>query len=103
VAGLYNRLSFLGARIITVAEGEVGELHVGLKGAMNALYLKDLAQKTRRGLAARVRAGRSASGLCYGYAVVHEAGRDGPVRGGRRIVPAEAEVVRRIFAEFAAG
>ena len=103
VAALYKRLSFLGVRIVTVAEGEIGELHVGLKGAMNALYLKDLAQKTRRGLAGRVRAGRSAGGLCYGYEVVHEPGRDGPVRGGRRIVAGEAAIVHRIFTQFADG
>jgi len=35
-------------KIVTVSEGEVGDLHIGLKGAMNALYLKDLADKTRR-------------------------------------------------------
>jgi len=35
------------------------ELHVGFKGTMNALYLKDLAQKTRRGLEGRVRQGKS--------------------------------------------
>jgi hypothetical protein len=34
---------------------------------MNALYLKDLAQKTRRGLEGPVRQGRSGGGLCYGY------------------------------------
>jgi DNA invertase Pin-like site-specific DNA recombinase len=50
VAGLYKRLSFAGVRIVTIAEDEVTDLHVGLKGPMNALYLKDLAQKTRRGL-----------------------------------------------------
>ena len=50
VAALYKRLSFPGIRLITAAEGEINELHVGLKGTMNALFLKDLAQKTRRGL-----------------------------------------------------
>jgi site-specific DNA recombinase len=49
VAALYKRLSFAGIRIVTLAEGEISELHVGLKGTMNALFLKDLAQKTRRG------------------------------------------------------
>ena len=49
VAGLYKRLSFSCIKIITLAEGEISELHVGLKGTMNALYLKDLAQKTRQG------------------------------------------------------
>jgi site-specific DNA recombinase len=103
VAALFKRLGFWGVRLVTVAEGEIGDLHVGLKGAMNALYLKDLAQKTRRGLEGRVRAGRSAGGLCYGYAVVRELAADGPVRGKRAIVPAEAAVVRRIFTEFAGG
>jgi DNA invertase Pin-like site-specific DNA recombinase len=50
VAALYKRLSFAGIRIVTLAEGEITELHVGLKGTMNALFLKDLAQKTHRGL-----------------------------------------------------
>ena len=35
-------------------EGIVNELHIGLKGTMNALYLKDLADKTRRGMIAAV-------------------------------------------------
>jgi site-specific DNA recombinase len=36
VAALYKRLSFAGIRIVTLAEGEISELHVGLKGTMNA-------------------------------------------------------------------
>jgi DNA invertase Pin-like site-specific DNA recombinase len=104
VAALYKRLGFLGIGIVTLAEGEISELHVGLKGTMNALYLKDLAQKTRRGLEGRVRQGRSGGGLCYGYAVVRETDvRGEPVRGGRAINEAEAAVVRRIFERFAAG
>ncbi len=55
IAGLYKQLSFAGIKLFTLAEGEINELHVGLKGTMNALYLKDLAQKTRRGLEGRVR------------------------------------------------
>ena len=104
VAGIFKRLRFLGIAIHTLAEGEITELHVGLKGTMNALYLKDLAQKTRRGLEGRVRAGRSAGGLCYGYRVAKRTGADGErVRGHREIDAAEAAIVRRIFAEFAAG
>jgi DNA invertase Pin-like site-specific DNA recombinase len=41
VAGLFKRTQFAGVRIITLAEGEISELHVGLKGTMNALFLKD--------------------------------------------------------------
>ena len=37
---------------------------------MNALFLKDLADKTRRGLRGRVEAGKSGGGNSYGYDVV---------------------------------
>ena len=60
IAALYKALSFAGIRLITLAEGEINELHVGLKGTMNALFLKDLAAKTHRGLRGRVEQGRSA-------------------------------------------
>ena len=70
VATLFKHLSYLGVRLWTVAEQQITELHVGLKGTMNALYLKDLAQKTRRGLEGRVRSGMSGGGICYGYDLV---------------------------------
>jgi DNA invertase Pin-like site-specific DNA recombinase len=43
VATLFKYLRFAGVTIVTLAEGEISELHVGLKGTMNALFLKDLA------------------------------------------------------------
>jgi site-specific DNA recombinase len=36
VATLFKHLRFAGVPIITLAEGEISELHVGLKGTMNA-------------------------------------------------------------------
>ena len=89
---------------MTLAEGEISELHVGLKGTMNALFLKDLAAKTHRGLHGRVEQGRSAGGISYGYRIrrEHDAGGE-TVHGGREIDEAEAAVVRRIFAAFADG
>ncbi len=104
VAALFKRLRFAGVRIVTLAEGEISELHVGLKGTMNALFLKDLADKTRRGLRGRVEAGQSAGGRAFGYAVVRQLDASGePVRGKRAIDTAEAPVARRIFARFADG
>ena len=104
VAGVYKRLRFADVRMMTLAEGEINELHVGLKGTMNALFLTDLANKTRRGLRGRVEAGRSGGGLTYGYDVVRTPRPDGTVEAGeRRINDAEAKVVRRIFCEYAAG
>ena len=104
VATIYKQLSFAGVRIITPAEGEISELHVGLKGTMNQLFLKDLADKTRRGLRGRVEAGRSGGGNSYGYDVVRRLGGDGePVTGERAINEQEADIIRRVFREFADG
>ena len=104
IAGLYKQLSFAGIKIVTLAEGEISELHVGLKGTMNALYLKDLAQKTWRGLEGRVRQGRSGGGLCFGYDVVREMDERGEfVFGGRKVNDEEAAIVCRVFKEYSAG
>ena len=104
IAGLYKRMRFAGVQIITLSEGEISELHIGLKGTMGALYLKDLADKTRRGLRGRVENGKSGGGNAYGYDVVKQIGKDGePVRGDRKINEFEAGIVRRIFNEYASG
>lgn len=104
VATLFKHLKFAGVKIVTLAEGEISELHVGLKGTMNALFLKDLAQKTHRGIRGRVEDGKSGGGLCYGYKVIKKLdARGDPIRGDREIDPNEANVVRRIFKDFAAG
>jgi DNA invertase Pin-like site-specific DNA recombinase len=44
-AGLFKRLTFAGVNITTLAEGDITHLHIGFKGTMNALFLKDLAEK----------------------------------------------------------
>ena len=104
VAALYKRLRFAGVRIVTLAEGEVSELHVGLKGTMNALFLRDLAAKTHRGLRGRVEAGLSGGGNAYGYQVVRRIGQDGTaVTGERQIDVDQARVIERIFNSYAAG
>lgn len=102
IAGLFKRLRFQGINVVTCSEGEISELHVGLKGTMNALFLKDLAAKTRRGLEGRIRKGRSAGGLTFGYDVGTQGG-DGEMKGARKINAAEATVVRRIFQDFSTG
>lgn len=100
-AGLFKRLSFAGVRIVTLSEGDIGHLHVGFKGTMNALYLHDLAEKTRRGLRGRVEAGKSGGGLCYGYRAVRVL--EGQPRGDREVYEPEAAIVRRIFRAFVDG
>ena len=104
VAAIYKRFRHHEISIFTLAEGNVDELHIGLKGTMNALFLKDLASKIRRGQRGRIASGFSAGGLSYGYQVVRELDVDGqPVRGKRSIKEEEASVIRRIFTEYASG
>ncbi|MEW5704394.1 MAG: recombinase family protein [Pseudomonadota bacterium] len=104
IAGIYKRLSFAGVKILTLAEGDVNDLHIGLKGTMNALFLKDLADKTRRGLRGRVEAGKSGGGNSYGYDVVRKFTEMGePIRGDRTVNEAQAATVVRIFEEYANG
>src|SRR5690606_19765875 len=75
-----------------------------LTGTMDARFLQARAAKTRRGIRGRVEEGKSGGGLCYGYRVVKQLdARGDPIRGDRQIDAAEANVVRRIFREFAAG
>ena len=98
IADIYQNMSFAGIPILSVSEGKINELHIGLKGTMNALFLKDLAIKTRRGQRGRVEAGRIPGGLSYGYDMV-----PGEDRGKRTINAEQADIVRRIFSEYAQG
>src|SRR5690606_28002189 len=104
IAHIYKRVRYSDMRLMTIAEGEISELHVGLKGTMGALFLKDLAQKTHRGLEGRALAGKSAGGRCYGYDIVRKLDERGEaIRGDRTINEEQAAVVVRIFRDFVAG
>ena len=104
IATIYQRLVFADVRIETLSEGHVNELHIGLKGTMGALFLKDLGEKIRRGQRGSVSRGRIPGGLCYGYDVVRELNDKGELEAGRRrINPDQAEVVVRILTEYVAG
>src|SRR3546814_9053133 len=83
VATLYKHLQFARVPLVTLAEGEISELHVGLKGTMNALFLKDLARKTHRGLRGRVEKGFSAGPNAYGYRIVRRLSSEGELEIGR--------------------
>lgn len=84
-------------KLYTIADGQVTSMVAGLKGIMAEAYLADLAQKTRRGMMGVARSGRIAGGLSYGYRAVD--GRPGE----RTIDEREAEIVKRIFADYIAG
>lgn len=105
IAAIHEMLGYHGASIWTAHEGRITELHVGLKGTMNALFLRDMKAKVKRGQAARVAAGFAAGSRAYGYRVVRGVvdaqGRG--VNGVREVDETQAEVIRRIYHEFAEG
>ena len=104
IAGIYKRLRFAGVKIVTLSEGEITDLHIGLKGTMNALFLKDLSEKVKRGQRGRIEHGKSGGGNCYGYDVVRKFDERGElVRGDRTINAEHAVIVRRIFDEYRRG
>lgn len=97
---IVKRLTFSGVRLIGVSDGvdtsrKSAKADVGLRGLMSELFLDDLAEKTHRGLTGRALAGSSAGGLAYGYVVTNT--------GGRAVDEFQAQIVRRIFAEYIEG
>lgn len=104
IASLYKSVTFHGAQIVTLSEGPLSDLHVGLRGTMAAMFLKDLAAKTHRGLEGRIRQGRAIGHPPYGYWLVRKFGGDGePERVLRAIDETEAAVVRRIVHYYCDG
>jgi site-specific DNA recombinase len=104
VATLFKHLQFARVPLVTLSEGEISELHVGLKGTMNALFLKDLAKKTHRGQRGRIEKGFSAGAVGYGYRMVRRLTSEGELARGERVIDEiEARVVNRIFREYASG
>ena len=105
VAAFHKLVRFAGVRLVTLSEGDVDRIHVGMKGAMNAMFLEELGRKTRRGMEGRVRAGRAAGRVAFGYRRVTGVLRpDGePERGLREVDAGQAEIVRIIFRDYAGG
>jgi DNA invertase Pin-like site-specific DNA recombinase len=105
IARFHQTAKYYKVRIYTAHEGEVGDLHIGFKGTMNALFLNDLRDKVRRGHRAAAEAGRGISCVAYGYravkGVTDERGRY--INGLREIDETEAAVVLRIYEAVADG
>ena len=96
-AWTFKTLKFHGVKILTVHDGYVDHLQLGIRGIISSAYLVDLAQKTHRGLAGNIRVGKHAGGRAYGY-------QSTPGEPGElTIVPSQAEIIRRIFKEYLSG
>jgi site-specific DNA recombinase len=95
---LYERLAFAGIRVVAVSQdvdtdSPQAELLIGVQGLIDAVYWRELAQKTHRGMTGLALRGLHTGGRCFGYRSVKDA------EGGAHleINENEAIVVRRIF------
>jgi DNA invertase Pin-like site-specific DNA recombinase len=95
-AAIYKRLKFHGVKIID-CNGEATDIHVGVGGIVNSMFLKNLAVSVTRGRNARVREGLIPGKPAYGYRMV-------PGQPGvREIDPETSKIVLRMFQEYADG
>lgn len=99
-----ERLEFAGARLFTLSDGQVDEVTGTFKGLMDSRFRKELGAKIKRGQRGAVKEGRAPAGLAYGYRKANRLDERGElIRGLRAIDPDQAEIVREIFARYAAG
>lgn len=84
---------------------EVTTADVAMGGYASEEYPARLRAHTRCGLSQKVREGKSAGGICYGYRV--DTAKNDPLKPGgmghRVVDPFEAAIVRRILEEYARG
>lgn len=104
ICHIYKRLRFHDIGLLTLEDGEITAMHVGIRGLMNEAYIHNMSAKVSRGLHGAARTGRVPGRLSYGYRTANRLDERGQViRGLREIDPDQAEVVRRIFSLYAAG
>jgi DNA invertase Pin-like site-specific DNA recombinase len=105
MANLFDLLVNANVELHTLHEGIVSDLHIGMKGTMNRVHLKDLKHRIRRGQAGRTQEGFVMGVAAYGYRVIRGVvdAKGRTVNGLKEIVPEEAKIVIRIFEEYAAG
>ena len=94
---IHKRLNFYGVELHTVAEGHVNEMHIAFKGLVGQQRLEIIKRTIRRNHSQKASEGKMPGGVPYGYAGV-------PGKPGERVIdPAQADVVRRVFTEYADG
>jgi site-specific DNA recombinase len=99
-----DRLNYHGTRLFTLSDGEIDAIKGAIKGLLDEQQRKELAHNIKRAQRGRVAEGRSPAGLAYGYRTANRIDERGRfIRGLREIDPEKAEIVRRIFAEYASG
>lgn len=102
LANIHDQLQHLGIELYTPELGQLLSIHIAIFGMMSQQQLRDIGSKTKIGQIGRVKEGKIPSGIAYGYRPL-----PGKLvgktleRGEREIMPAEANVIRRIFESYA--
>jgi site-specific DNA recombinase len=97
LAGLFKRLKHYEIDLLTVNEGLTTDIHVGVRGIVGSMFIRDLAAKIKRGQGGRVLEGNVPGVVTYGYDRV-------PGKPGERVInEGHAAIIRREFTEYAAG
>jgi len=96
-ANIRKHFTFHRITMMTPSDGVVTALVDQVRGIVDSQYLVDLRTAVRRGNAGVARDGRYPGGKPYGYRIV-----PGVRKGVLEIYEPEAEIVRRIFREYAA-
>jgi site-specific DNA recombinase len=99
---LYEKLTFAGVRLVAVSQGvdsdsAQAELLIGVHGLIDAVYWRELGQKTHRGMQGLALRGFHTGGRCFGYSSVKSA--DGSAR--LEINLSQAEIINRIYRLYA--
>ena len=100
-----ERLEYRGIRIVGFGDGydstlDGREITRGVRGLINAQYLRDLAKKTHRGQSGTFGRGGHVGGIQYGYRSEPAADGEGRVL---RVDPEQAAIVVRIYEAYADG
>ena len=99
-----ERINFAGARIFTLADGEINALTGGIKGLLDEQQRKDLGHNIRRAQRGRASQGLSPAGIAYGYRkILQFDDRGRAINGLRELDPQTSPIVTRIFTEYASG
>jgi site-specific DNA recombinase len=106
-----QRLTFAGVRVIYISQGidsasEQAETLAAVHGLVDSLYLRELGQKTKRGLRGQLERGFAAGARTYGYRTVPvpDANRPADPVGFRpQIDESEAASIQAVFQWYANG
>jgi DNA invertase Pin-like site-specific DNA recombinase len=100
---IFELARFYGARLFTIADGELSSITASIKGLMDASQSKAIADHVKRGQRAAIMDGRCPGGIAYGYRIANTIGQNGrAIRGLRVIDDEQAAIILRIFKEYAA-